>query len=199
RFERRRSHGVERMKERAFLARLGRGVDDPELHEPERRAKVYKHFYDKLAPAARWLRKRAGQPWAEVEGEILRTFDTRTLAGRHIVFGHLMPPQWGRFGDGSWVVRGSAGGFRVDDQGVLRVEPRKRYVCRWEPEGPSEDALVFVGDRRIGLHATRRYWLVPTGNPWGHRRQHHELSRPESRRFDGLSAADRGFVSVRLS
>jgi hypothetical protein len=69
-----------------------------ELASPEpghvlypRREVVYRGFSDKLSPAARWLDKQVGRPWNHVRGELMRRFDIRTTAGRHIVFDHLLP------------------------------------------------------------------------------------------------------------
>lgn len=64
---------------------------DPEdaLFTP--RQQVWRMFYDKLAPGRRWLRSQVGRPWNKVRSELFARFDTRTTAGRHILFCHLLP------------------------------------------------------------------------------------------------------------
>ncbi len=197
---RKQSYRTERAAERRYVRLALRGDDPDECIGRPWRPKVYKGFDDKLAPAARWLRSRAGRPWAEVEGEIFRTFDTRSLAGRHIVFGHLLPPPWNNPRDGSWVVCFTVGRFWVDEAGVLRNGPLVRWVHPpYLAEEPSRAAAAFVGERRVGLHGTRRYWLVPTGNGWGGLRQDRELLPAEAAVFEAFSDEDRGFISRRLS
>lgn len=44
-----------------------------------------KSFSDRLGPLRRLLRSQVGRPWAKVEGEIRRAFDTRTVIGRHLL------------------------------------------------------------------------------------------------------------------
>jgi hypothetical protein len=55
-----------------------------------KRTKVYQGFDDKLGPAYRWLEAQSGRPWNKVRSELFARFDTRTTAGRHIVFDHLL-------------------------------------------------------------------------------------------------------------
>jgi len=49
------------------------------------RGDVGRSFADELGPLYRWLETQVGRPWTNVYGEIRRTFDFRTTAGRHIV------------------------------------------------------------------------------------------------------------------
>lgn len=56
------------------------------------RTPVQKEFADKLAAPARWFAKKAnGLAFDDIRGMLLRTFDARGLAGRHLVHDHLMP------------------------------------------------------------------------------------------------------------
>jgi hypothetical protein len=90
-YERRNSHNEERAAARDFCKRA---VIDPESAEEfdiEPKTKAYKEFSDKLRPMYRWLAAQVGRPWKEVHSEIFKTFDTRTTAGRHITFDHLLP------------------------------------------------------------------------------------------------------------
>jgi hypothetical protein len=90
RWFRRFSNKQERTAERQLSNRLARLRElDGALYEPRRPLRA--SFCDKLNPAERWLRSQVGRPWNKVRGELLQRFDTRTTAGRHVVFGHLIP------------------------------------------------------------------------------------------------------------
>lgn len=182
---------------------------------------VPKWHYDRLSAAERWLAGRAGQCWREVEGLILRTFDTRSLAGRHVVFDHLLPPLWRVDREGRWRVHRRFE-FRVDDDGRLVAERLKRkgtsshwrWRCRREAlsEGHlSCRAIRFVGDDRIGLRGHRAYWLHPTeqvsasiarcraylGRPIAYR-QGRPLTGAERAHFDALGAAERMAIAITM-
>jgi len=90
RFARRHSHALVRAREREVSHALGKGADFDALVYPKRDP-VYRDFADKLGPARRWLRAQANRPWNQVRSELFARFDTRTTAGRHILFGHLLP------------------------------------------------------------------------------------------------------------
>src|SRR5262245_28848912 len=114
--ERNYSHRSERARTRAYL---DRGRADPWIFDngsPEPRPIVPKRFDDKLAPGRRWLRSQIGCPWDEVRARMVATFDTRTLAGRHIVYDHMLQDVVDCFDEThrwrSW--------FVVDAQGILR-------------------------------------------------------------------------------
>lgn len=89
-FDRRNSHAEQRAAERNFMSRV---IKDPEHYEEiaeETLAPVYKEFSDKLGPMYNWLDAQVGRQWSEVRSEIAQKFDTRTTAGRHITFDHLL-------------------------------------------------------------------------------------------------------------
>lgn len=82
---------------------------------------------DKTSPCDRFLISRAGLKWDAVRSEIHRRFSTKTLAGRHVVYAHLVERveydwryvwMWERYGGPK---------FWVDDRGVLRHNPQRRY------------------------------------------------------------------------
>ena len=220
-YDRRLSNRTQRMRDKRLCRRL---CVDPELADGAAEAKrrhVYKGFRDKLAPAERWLASHEGREWLEVEGRILSRFDTRTIAGRHIVFDHLLPRDYWSVWTGWRVSR--RWWFHVDDEGLLRVSrepPDRRYRYRRGPRPaqahPSPRALEFVGERCVGLRGHRAYWLVPTRHfealtprslsewlEWrrshleaGPRRQGHELTPEDRARYDALSAAERLAITV---
>lgn len=47
-------------------------------------------FRDKLAPAQRWLASQVGRPWDKVYSELRAQFDSRTIAGAHVVNDHML-------------------------------------------------------------------------------------------------------------
>lgn len=88
-WERKNSHNQERRSARDFCQKV---MVDPESADDEEikpKNKVCKEFSDKLNPMFRWLKSKVGQPWSEVRSEIVSKFDSRTTAGRHILYDHL--------------------------------------------------------------------------------------------------------------
>lgn len=183
--ERRRSHRKPRHEGRRICTALALDPDLADVVTFQRRQPIGHHFRDKLAPAERWLRAQTGRLWCEVEGEILSRFDVRSLAGRHIVYDHLLPARsWESIA--GWRVH-RRGRFFVDAAGVLRFAPlvrsRRSFRC-------GRCALRFAGDRLVGKRGERTYWLEPTMPPEVHAyvpyRQARELSAEERRAYDAL-------------
>ena len=124
RWDRRHSNSRERSWERDLSARLliAKELDDVVYRS---RPKVGAWFFDKLGPAERWLAQQVGKPWSKVRSEIMQRFDTRSTAGRHIVFDHLLPSvevEHRRFG--------APPDFSVDRVGILRRVKQPRYFRR---------------------------------------------------------------------
>lgn len=193
-FERRLSHRKPRHVGRRLCAAIAR---DPELADEsifDRRQPIYRGFYDKLAPAERWLRSQTGQRWIDVEGEILSRFDVRSLAGRHIVFDHLLPRPYDSLAGWRVYRRGT---FFVDEAGILRFRQKKRIrggrLLRCE-----RCARRFAGDRLIGKRGDRTYWLEPTrmSDTVRFYRQGRELSPAERRAYDSLHAGHDAITRV---
>jgi hypothetical protein len=120
---RRASHGTERATTRAWLDRVLVDLDEADESVPPPRPRVGKVFYDKLAPAQRWLVAQVGRPWDKVYSDLCAAFDTRTVAGRHVVHDHMLPwvrrwdvpsPYWRRFE------------LVIDEHGILRKPPARR-------------------------------------------------------------------------
>jgi hypothetical protein len=125
RFRRRLSNSRERSQERQLSHELRLRVELEDIVYPARE-KVYRSFADKLSPGYRFLERQAGRPWNLVRSELFRRFDTRTTAGRHILYDHLLPA----LGEGGR-------GFRerrlyVDQHGILRCVIRRRKKRRKE-------------------------------------------------------------------
>jgi hypothetical protein len=133
-WERRYSHKEERSFVRDFCKKV---QTDPELSETagiKPRKKVYKGFRDKLGPMYRWLRSQVGKPWNEVRSLVAQNFDTRTTAGRHITYDHLLSSVELSPDLGSWRYNPVdpfssryKNDYYVDDKGLLQ---KKRYIGR---------------------------------------------------------------------
>ncbi len=198
-FERRHSHAEVRQDERAVALRARDGEDADALVWPERRA-VPKWFRDKLSPAERWLRSQSGRPWDHVRSEMAARFDTRTLAGRHIVFDHLLPPRWRN--EHEWNVARGIVRFSVDPHGVLRVREVRRKG-RWKNDGYVADAACayrFVDGRRVLRRGAALYWGIGIRHEGDVGpscfRQSRALTPSERETFEALSAGARALVEI---
>ncbi len=159
-FCRNHTHREERAEVRAFVAAILRDLDAWDDAVAPARDRAGRAFYDKLSAAERWLAKRVGKPWRCVEGEVLATFDTRTLAGRHIVFDHLLPRGRWTARDG-WPVRRLW--FHVDAKGFLRARPRAVWRNPLVARRASIEA--FLDGRQVVVRGAHAYWLVATSTP----------------------------------
>jgi hypothetical protein len=177
--QRRFSNAQERTSERQLTLLLRDRLDaDAVVHQ--QRAPVYRQFDDKLRPAQRWLESQAGRPWNKVRSELFARFDTRTTAGRHIVFDHLLksvehePERFAR-----------RHALAVDRHGFLRKIPYRRKGPKRErlPENETEIQAWLAG-RRVTLHGDALFWFVATRA--GYFRQDKALSAPEIERFLAL-------------
>jgi len=182
-FFRRHSNGVERAHAHQLECALRLDADaESAVFQP--RNAVGPSFADKLGPARRWLRSQVGRPWNKVRAELFARFDTRTTAGRHILFCHLLKEvdieagYWSRYAD-----------YAVSRHGILQRRERPRFVRAWRyPRLPEPEGVLraWLGARRVIERAPRLYWLVAT--PHGGFRQERELSAEDATRFRALPA-----------
>lgn len=122
------SHGIERARTRAWLDRVRVDTDEAEDTVPVPRPRIGKEFYDKLSPARRWLAAQIGRPWVVVYSELTEKFDTRTVAGRHVVHDHMLA--WVRTTDivsPYYLIKTE---FVVDAHGILRADPWSRRALK---------------------------------------------------------------------
>ena len=89
-WERRYSHRTDRAAERNYMSKVEHDVEYFDDYDIKPSAPVYKEFKDKLSPMYRWLHAQVGRKWDEVRSEVAEKFDTRTTAGRHITYDHLL-------------------------------------------------------------------------------------------------------------
>jgi hypothetical protein len=172
---RRYSHGRVRSDTQALLARLRNG-DDPEDGPTPGRERVPRWFHDKLGPVRRWLARQVGRPWDNVRADIFARFDTRTTAGRHIVFCHLLPWVATRAG----APQDCYADFFVDHRGLLRRYLTKTVrSSRWPAPlpRPREELDRWLAGRLIGAHGDLLFWFTHTAT--GAYRQHRRLEEDD--------------------
>lgn len=187
-YERRYSSKVQRAQTREYISNIMKDPDFCEFDVEPDRDPVYKEFSDKLSPMYRWLDAQIGRPWSEVRSEVFQNFDTRTTAGRHITFDHLLREvvdsdsgfdEYGNIVDpeipkiipkGRRYYRGPYADYYVDRAGILRaIEDRhKRVYRRWEPisEADAKEAEDFLRGRMILEKGGKLHWLAPSEDIW---------------------------------
>lgn len=116
---------------------------------------VRKSFHDKLSPAYRFLDSRVGKSWNKTLSIIAERFDTRTTAGRHIVFDHMIaevaPSQ-------AALAISRRALYFVDARGILRVAASRPRIHRVSDPPP----VRWLGNRKLGRLGTLLAWFVPT-------------------------------------
>lgn len=172
-WERRHSHSAERASRREFCSRAK--LDTDSVYDDyfiKGRQQVYKEFNDKLGPMYRWLHHQVGKPWNDVRSEIFKKFDSRTTAGSHIVYGHLLSSvevtpdlRYKRYSIGvrDFTISGySNNEFYVDDDGVLR---HKTYISRRSqnkiPKFNIQSIVNWLRGRAVGKIGNKLFWFVP--------------------------------------
>jgi hypothetical protein len=164
---RRASHGEERASTRAWLDRVTVDIDEADETSPRPRTRVPKQFYDKLAPAQRWLVAQVGRPWSVVYAELRERFDTRTIAGRHVVNDHML--QWvRRHGDDEWRQFSSRFELVIDVHGILR---KTKWFGR-SFGSVRREVLAWANGRVCALTYRGWWWFrlesvgAPCATPW---------------------------------
>jgi hypothetical protein len=178
-WQRRRSNSQARTRARE-LSGLLRDRLDPDAAVYRKRTPVRQEFDDKLRPAQRWLEAQAGRPWDKVRSELFARFDTRTTAGRHIVFDHLLqavervPRRFPHRDD-----------MFVDRHGLLRKIPcRRKRAAREQPSETQAQIDAWLAGRRVGTRDHSLFWLLPTQA--GYYRQDKPLTALECQRWHAL-------------
>lgn len=183
-WERRYSHMEVRAQQRNYLKEV---MVDPDLAdelEIDSLQPVSKDFRDKLAPMYRWLDAQEGRPWSEVRAEVFQKFDTRTTAGRHITFDHLLRSvvetesgfnKYGVIVDPS-IPKETTGrsfysipDYYVDQDGILRGKKerdRRRWRYQRATEQEYKDAEAWLNGRMIAEKEGKLYWFTPMEGIW---------------------------------
>lgn len=180
-WDRRNSHAEQRAHVRNYMSEVNLDPDNYDEYDVEPTEHVRKEFDDKLGPIYRWLHRQVGRPWDEVRADVSKEFDTRTTAGRHIVYDHMLqsvqigpePYRYYSSVPDDPTVSYSDHDYYVDDDGILQ---KKRYLGRRRYRGsekvPSIDTnqlANWLGGRCVGRVGEKFFWFVPTGKAKKHR------------------------------
>lgn len=122
-YQRRMSHRYHRAAVRGYLHKLLLDKDRDVYHRkpvPTIREAVGTYGYeisfaDNLNPVQRWLDKKVGRPWNEVKAAIHKRFDSRTTAGRHILYDHILTDVVNHTDVRSYM------DYVIDPDGILRM------------------------------------------------------------------------------
>lgn len=179
------SNAEERARVRNYIQEVTLDPENYDEYDVEPREHVYKGFRDKLGPMYRWLQSQVGRPWDDVRSEVFTTFDTRTTAGRHIVFDHLLPavtvgeePQYRYSANPDDPTTSySDHDYYVDDDGILQ---KKRYLGRRHYRGyvkvppfDTKQIANWLNGRIVGRVGNKLFWFVPTGKAKKHKGMGH--------------------------
>lgn len=168
-WDRKLSHKETRAKERSFLTEVKGDIENYYEYDIDPTRPVRKEFADKLAPMYRWLEHQVGKSWDEVRSEVTKAFDTRTTAGRHIVYDHLLrsveitPSVW-RFryrSTGDPNTSYSKHDFYVNDIGILC---QRRHISRdylKAPQFNTNQIANWLNGRVVGKIGKKFFWFVP--------------------------------------
>lgn len=139
---------------------------DPDFFDnkflPERK-KVSKNFFDKLNPVERWMDKRIGKPWNKTYCLLKTKFDSRTTAGHHIVYDHIIQDVWISLDHSNKIVKYYR--YYVDSYGVLRKTPSRckendDLINRLDAE--KRRVEKWLDKRMIGKIGNILFWYCPT-------------------------------------
>lgn len=176
-WERRESHKTLRAAEKNYLADILKDPDNFDEEIIEEIKPVYKEFSDKLRPMYRWLKAQVGRKWSEVRSEVFQKFDTKTTAGRHITFDHLLSSVVDT--RSGWDDRGRVAAnqtsyseryldFFVDDNDILRICPISKHGRYYYliPMKEFETIGNWLNGRMIGEKGGILHWFIPNDGIW---------------------------------
>lgn len=181
-WERRNSHAEQRATVRNYMSEVTLDPDNYDEYDVEPTQHVRKDFDDKLGPIYRWLQRQVGRPWDEVRADVSKEFDTRTTAGRHIVYDHMLnsvqigeePYRYYSRPPEDPLASYSDHDYYVDENGILC---KKRYLGRRRYQGYQKHPAVdtnrianWLGDRCVGRVGDKFYWFVPVNKGKKHGR-----------------------------
>lgn len=143
--------------------------NDPDIYDIvtlPKRTKAYKTFDDKLGVIDRFLESRIGKSWNKTYAMICEKFDTRTTAGRHIVFDHMLASIW--LHQDQITERYRHYEYCLDKQGRLqktkegtpwfRLTKAERKQRIAENEKKQQVLMDWLDGRRIGKIGNVLYW-----------------------------------------
>lgn len=130
-------------------------------------------FNDRLGAIKRWMKSQVGKPWDEVYSLLRKRFDTRTTAGRHILFDHMVNMVWKS--QDHTTRQSEYKDYYVNAEGILCENPnywtwrRHRYNSDWKAIREERKVIgEWLNGRLIGKVGEVLYWFEstrPTPNP----------------------------------
>ena len=174
-YERRHSHREERAATRGALAKV-KATGDGDNLPVIKRNKVMKEFADKLSVVYRFLDANVGKYWPKVYSELRKKFDSRTTAGRHILFDHMLRGIKGA-GQQEQMYKHSFAEYYVNEASLLMKDKKSKLggkrVGKSEPK-PKKTKPVslnkiakWLGGMGVVKQGEVLYWGVPAGrDPW---------------------------------
>lgn len=161
-FDRRYSHKKRRVRDRSYLSNV---LADPDYYdeaiEPSTEH-VQPILTDKLGAVYGFLLSRVGRPWSEVFSEVREKFDERSLAGYHVVRGHIVEEVDGSgYGNDALYPRP----FYIDDGGIFRL--RKNSHADPNPEGRHKGRPKITGPTPKQILQWAKSYVIEEGdNVW---------------------------------
>lgn len=159
-FDRNYQHRSMRSKERQYLQKV---KNDPEYcldNDIKDVRVVIKNFNDRLAPLDRKLEQSIGRKWDDVWSELNKEFDSRTIKGWHLLYGHVLPlfnPRYFSFYKE----------YILDENGII-CKNNNDYL-QWKKEliekrlwfkQNSKNLITWVGNKKIRYVDGVLYWFV---------------------------------------
>ena len=169
-WDRHQSHVEDRAEAKNYIQDVSHDIENWYDYDKEPMRKAYKGFNDKLGPLYRWLKAQVGRPWDDVYSQVCGMFDTRTTAGRHIVFDHLLYSVETEPNYSDWNYRYSnledrtmsysKHAFYVDESGILQ---QKTYISRRTkiPQFNTQSIANWMNGRIVGKVGKKLFWFVP--------------------------------------
>jgi hypothetical protein len=162
-FERRSSTQYERAENRNLIAK---SHNDPDYFDDKVnpiRDKASKHFNDKLNPVKKWLASRVGYSWNKTYSILKEEFNSRTVAGRHIIYDHILRDVWRAPDRTDRLAKYYS--FYVDLRGILRKNPKYRQTNDINYQQLKSERIAieqWLHYRLIGKVGNVLYWYDPT-------------------------------------
>lgn len=162
--DRRRSNRQQRIRNRRFSKSIVSLVDPDDAGLTPERDKVGKDFTDKLSPMYRWLGKQVGKRWDNVFSELVHRFDTRTVAGNHVIRDHLLRSITIQPTD---AYRNDRNDYYVDECSILRLQPPKiNKKDRLFYPNRYKSIQKWINNRRVMDYGVSLFWMVPEKIEW---------------------------------
>ncbi len=166
--DRRTSNRLHRASSRRYSKLVGSLIDPDDIGPYPKRRPVRREFKDKLGPVRRWISKQVGKRWDVTFSNLVHDFDTRTVAGNHVVRDHIITnivkptdaARWYYLRDGAY----GRNEYYLDEDGCLQSVPvfqRNRH-----PGRRREEIRLWVDERMVMDYGVSLFWMLPEKLEW---------------------------------